>query len=72
MAAPTKKPVAKGGAKKGGAKKSKPLSSLYTIAGDKITRNNRSCPKCGSGTFLAKHKDRLVCGKCKYVEYSRN
>jgi len=63
--------AAKGGAAKG-AKKGKPISALYTIAGDKITRNNRTCPKCGAGTFLGKHKDRLVCGKCKYVEYTKN
>lgn len=61
----------KGGAAKGG-KKAKPLSSLYTIAGDKITRNNRTCPKCGPGMFLGKHKDRLVCGKCRYVEYVKS
>lgn len=61
------KAAAKGGAK--AKKKGKPLSSLYTISGDKISRNNRNCPKCGPGTFLGKHKDRIVCGKCKYVEY---
>jgi small subunit ribosomal protein S27Ae len=68
MGAPVK-PKAKSGGPAKKAKKSKHLSSLYAIAGDKITRNNRSCPKCGSGVFLGKHKDRLVCGKCKYVEY---
>ena len=65
-------------AKKGGAKDKKPkekvkkegkkLSALFEISGDKITRKNRTCPKCGPGMFLGKHKDRLVCGKCKYVE----
>ena len=69
MRAPVK-PKAKGGAVK--KKKAKPLSSLYTITGDKIVRNNRSCPKCGTGTFLGKHKDRLVCGKCKYVEFVKS
>lgn len=69
MGAPVK-PKAKGGAPK--RKKAKPLGSLYTITGDKIVRNNRSCPKCGTGTFLGKHKDRLVCGKCRYVEFVKN
>ncbi|MEK6938357.1 MAG: 30S ribosomal protein S27ae [Nanoarchaeota archaeon] len=64
--------ASKGGAVKGGKKKGKSLGSLYTIAGDKITRNNRTCPKCGPGMFLGKHKDRLVCGKCKYVEMTKN
>ena len=60
-----KKPVAKGKKEK---KPSKKVHELYTISGDKIERKNKNCPKCGKGTFLAKHKDRLVCGKCKYVE----
>lgn len=29
---------------------------------------NKSCPKCGNGIFLAEHKDRRSCGKCKYME----
>ena len=66
------KPTARGGAKKGAVKKTKPLSALYNASGDKIVRNNRFCPKCGTGTFMGKHKDRLVCGKCKYVEYTKN
>lgn len=51
--------------KKAGSK----LHKLYTILGDKISHKNRSCPKCGQGTFLANHATRLVCGKCQYVEY---
>ena len=35
---------------------------------DKGATKNRSCPKCGPGFLLAAHKDRLVCGKCQYVE----
>ena len=27
------------------------------------------CPKCGPGTFLAKHKDRQTCGKCGYTVF---
>ncbi len=65
-----------GGAKKGdkgkGAKEKKEgkkLGNLYTISGDAIERKNRSCPKCGPGMFLGKHKNRIVCGKCQYVEF---
>lgn len=32
-------------------------------------QNNKTCPRCGDGTFLAKHKDRLYCGKCRYTEF---
>ncbi len=50
-------------------KEGKKLSNLYNVSGDKVERKNRFCPKCGPGTFLGKHKDRVVCGKCKYVEF---
>ncbi|MFO7710944.1 MAG: 30S ribosomal protein S27ae [Candidatus Woesearchaeota archaeon] len=30
---------------------------------------NRSCPKCGVGVFMSKHKDRMHCGKCGYAEF---
>lgn len=52
--------------------KNKPTSkkwSKYKIEGDKIIRNVKSCPRCGAGIFLANHKDRLACGKCKYTEF---
>jgi len=71
MAAPTKhaaKKPAGGKAKKAGKKQ----SDLYAIAGDKIQRKNRSCPKCGPGVFMAAHTNRLVCGKCKYTEFKKN
>ncbi len=72
MAAPAKggakKPAAKGGPVKG-AKKTRKLHTLYTISGDKVQRKNRTCPKCGSGSFLGAHVNRLVCGKCAYVEF---
>lgn len=68
-------------AKKGGkkvikdrkAKVKKPsmkMHELYTASGSAIERKNKHCPKCGRGTFMGKHKDRHVCGKCRYVEYS--
>lgn len=50
-------------------KKGRSLSSLYNISGEKIERKNKHCPKCGKGIFMGKHQNRLVCGKCRYVEY---
>jgi len=69
----------KGGAKKGAEKgkkqkvkkAGKKQGALYEISGDTIKRKNMSCPKCGPGVFLGKHKDRVVCGKCGYAEYSK-
>ncbi|MDE1798511.1 MAG: 30S ribosomal protein S27ae [Candidatus Micrarchaeota archaeon] len=34
----------------------------------KAYKPGKACPKCGSGTRLADHKDRLSCGKCGYYE----
>ena len=39
----------------------------YSIEGNTVKRE-RFCPRCGPGVFLGKHKDRLVCGNCGYVE----
>lgn len=66
MAAPAKKPAAKGAPAKGGAKKGKSKHAYQNYEGGKV--KNRTCPKCGAGTFLAEHKDRRTCGKCNYME----
>lgn len=42
---------------------------IFKAEGDKITRVRRHCPKCGSGVFLAEHKNRFSCGRCGYTEY---
>ncbi|MFQ5405728.1 MAG: 30S ribosomal protein S27ae [Candidatus Micrarchaeia archaeon] len=39
--------------------------------GPKPYVKGKSCPKCGSGVGLARHKDRLSCGKCGYMEVSK-
>ncbi|MBS3176492.1 30S ribosomal protein S27ae [Candidatus Woesearchaeota archaeon] len=46
-------------------KKPYQLHKLY----DKGKARNKTCPKCGSGHFLAAHKNRLTCGKCNYTEF---
>ncbi|MFA5259503.1 MAG: 30S ribosomal protein S27ae [Candidatus Pacearchaeota archaeon] len=60
-------------AKSGGKKKhkNKPTSKkykMYKIEGDTIKRE-RSCPRCGTGVFLMKAKDRVYCGRCHYTEF---
>lgn len=42
----------------------------YKVEGGKAVRQRKTCPKCGSGVFMAQHKDRTVCGKCNYAEFS--
>ena len=44
---------------------------LYEVSGDSITRKRKSCPKCGAGSFMAQHKDRIVCGSCSYMESTK-
>ena len=64
-----KKQKAGGGSKR--KRKNSPASKKwlkYKIDGDKITRE-KTCPRCGPGIFLANHKGRLFCGKCKYTEF---
>ena len=62
MAAPAKAAPAKGAAPKKG--KGYSISKIYK--GGKA--ENKTCPKCGPGTFMAEHKDRRTCGTCKYME----
>ena len=44
---------------------------LYEIKDEKLVRLRDECPKCGPGVFLAKHKDRVSCGRCGYTEFSK-
>jgi len=53
--------------KQGGKVKKKKTSQKYKLY-DKGKAKNKFCPKCGPGVFMASHKDRMVCGKCSYVE----
>jgi ubiquitin-small subunit ribosomal protein S27Ae len=70
MAAPT----GGSGKSKGEGKKphkNKPTSKKwehYKIEGSNVKRE-KYCPRCGPGIFLANHKDRYSCGKCKYTEF---
>ncbi len=46
-------------------------SNFYKIEDDKLLRTHRTCPKCGTGYFLADHYDRWTCGKCGYTTFKR-
>jgi small subunit ribosomal protein S27Ae len=47
-------------------------NKYYKIEGDKLIRTHKTCPRCGDAVFLAKHKNRLSCGKCGYTEFIRS
>ncbi len=49
-------------------KKSKGRWELYITSGG-LKRKIKYCPKCGAGTFMAQHSNRLTCGKCHYTEF---
>ena len=57
--------------KKKNKKKATQVWKLYQVSGDKIERKNKFCSKCGSGIFLAKHKDRETCGKCGFTNFNK-
>lgn len=62
------KKIVKKGKKKRKNKKSSERWKKYKIKETTIIRE-KFCPRCGPGIFLAKHQNRLFCGKCHYTEY---
>ncbi len=59
--------AAKAKAPKAAAKK----SNNYKVDGNTVTRTKQFCPKCGPGTFMAVHADRVSCGCCGYTEFTK-
>ncbi|MBW2967977.1 30S ribosomal protein S27ae [Candidatus Woesearchaeota archaeon] len=57
--------------KKKGEKKTSKKYAMYEVSGNELKKKNKECPKCGGGVFMAKHKDRLTCGKCHYTEFTK-
>jgi len=57
-------------AKEQAKKQLKGIWNIYEKKGEKLERKNKSCPKCGSGVFMAKHSNRWTCGQCRYTEFS--
>ncbi|HEY5539054.1 MAG TPA: 30S ribosomal protein S27ae [Thermoplasmata archaeon] len=43
---------------------------FYKVEGGKLRRDKPFCPKCGPGVFLAKHANRVSCGRCGYSEFA--
>ena len=54
------------------AKEKKP-STKPSQKWNMIKEGRKNCPKCGKGVYLAKHSnpDRMHCGKCSYVEFTK-
>ena len=43
----------------------------YDVSGDSVTRKRKPCPRCGPGTMLSEHKNRLYCGRCGYTQIQK-
>lgn len=67
-----KKAVRKGKRQRKGRKhESLKQHKYYKTESGSVTRIKKSCPRCGTGTWLAEHKGRLYCGRCAYTEFLR-
>ena len=58
-------------AKEKAKKKTLSKKDFFQVKDGKIERSRRHCPKCGPGTFMGEHKDRVSCGKCGYTEFKK-
>jgi small subunit ribosomal protein S27Ae len=52
-------------------RKEKGVHALYKVEGDKVARLRPTCERCGTGYFMAEHKDRFTCGHCGFTRYKQ-
>ncbi len=50
-------------------KKEKPVSAYYKLEKNRLVRILPTCDRCGSGYFMADHKDRYSCGHCGFTRF---
>ncbi|MBS7643355.1 30S ribosomal protein S27ae [Candidatus Bathyarchaeota archaeon] len=50
-------------------KKREGVWSYYEVREGKLSRKLKACPRCGC--FMARHPNRLACGKCGYTEFTK-
>ncbi len=68
----TKKVNKKGKKQRKGRKhESVKVWTKYEVSGNSAKRKNKTCPRCGPGTFLSENKNRKYCGKCGYTEFNK-
>ena len=53
-------------------KKRKGVFSYYKIGEAGLERLRPFCERCGSGYFMADHKNRFTCGHCGFTQYKHN
>ena len=65
-----KKPAREGKRVRTGRKhESLSAKDYYEVQGSELKRKRKSCPRCGEGTWLARHKNRQYCGRCGYTVF---
>ena len=47
------------------------INKFYSVSGGKLACSGKLCDRCGSGTFMANHKDRWYCGKCQLTVWKK-
>ncbi|HIP66779.1 MAG TPA: 30S ribosomal protein S27ae [Candidatus Nanopusillus sp.] len=52
-------------------KKSRQIWKYFKVENGGLVRLKKECPRCGSGIYMAEHKDRWSCGKCGYTEWKK-
>ena len=52
-------------------KEERGIHTLYQVEGEKVTRLRPTCERCGTGYFMANHKDRYTCGHCGFTRYKQ-
>lgn len=45
--------------------------SYYEVKDGSLVRKRDHCPRCGPGTFLSEHKNRLYCGRCGFTQFDK-
>jgi small subunit ribosomal protein S27Ae len=50
-------------------KKEKPVSAYYKLEKNGLVRILPTCDRCGSGYFMADHRDRYSCGHCGFTRF---
>jgi len=50
-------------------KKEKPVSAYYKLEKTGLVRILPTCDRCGSGYFMADHRDRYSCGHCGFTRF---
>ena len=67
-----KKVKTKEKAKRSGKKHSSlKIWEYYEVKEGSAVRKRDPCPRCGPGTFLSKHKNRLYCGRCGFAQFEK-